>query len=105
VRKRESQNHVNAVLPVGVTGGPGHFGQVRRDELRTRAARRLGASSGPREARRADDGLNAGISEWCTVRNTVLVMEPKGSELPLRPGMTLIFFTHPSRPATPLFLM
>jgi len=35
----------------------------------------------------------------------VLVTEPKGRVLPFLPGITWIFFTHPSRPGTPLFLM
>ncbi len=35
----------------------------------------------------------------------MLVTAPNGSEAPLRPGMTWMLLTQPSRPGTPLFLM
>ena len=40
-----------------------------------------------------------------TVRKLVLTTEPNGCCAPLRPGITVMLRTHPSRPATPLFLM
>ncbi len=37
-------------------------------------------------------------------QNSVLVTEPKGKELPLRPAMTSILFTHPFRAAIGLLM-
>ena len=40
-----------------------------------------------------------------TERKLELDTDPYGSEAPFLPGITWIFFTQPSRPWTPLFLM